>query len=97
MKTLEMKEATGELASYERQVRRGPVVVTRRGKPIMALVSIENVDLETMSLSTDARFMVLIQRSRALYKAGTGTSLAEIKRKYAIKRPKRTRPRRRTR
>ena len=85
MKTLEMKEATGELASYASQVRRGPVVVTDHGKPVMALMSIENADLETVSLSTDPRFMALIERSRALYKPGTGIPLEEIKRKYGIK------------
>jgi|SoiMetStandDraft_2_1073263.scaffolds.fasta_scaffold274706_1 prevent-host-death family protein len=85
MKTLEMKEATGELASYAAQVRRGPVVVTDHGKPVMALMSIENADLETVSLSTDPRFIALIERSRALYKPGTGIPLDEIKRKYGIK------------
>ena len=33
MKTLEMKQATGELASYAAQVRREPVVVTDQGRP----------------------------------------------------------------
>jgi len=35
MKTLEMKEATGELASYAEQVLSEPVVVTDHGKPVM--------------------------------------------------------------
>ena len=95
MKTLEMQQATGELASYADQVRQEPVVVTDRGKPVMALMSIENADLETVSLSTDPRFIALIERSRALYKPGTGIPLEEIKRKYAIK-PKR-KPARRSR
>jgi prevent-host-death family protein len=85
MKTLDMKDATGELASYAPQVRREPVVVTDHGKPVMALVPIENADLETVSLSTDPRFLALIERSRALYKPGTGIPLEEIKRKYGIK------------
>jgi hypothetical protein len=53
--------------------------------PANALVSIENTDLETASLSADARFMALIERSRALYKPGTGVSLTEIKRKDRIR------------
>jgi prevent-host-death family protein len=85
MKTLEMTQATGELASYAPQVRQEPVVVTDRGKPVMALMSIENADLETVSLSTDPRFIALIERSRTLYKPGTGIPLEEIKRKYRIK------------
>jgi len=84
MKTLEMSQATGELSSYAGQVRKEPVIVTRRGKPVMALVSIENADLETVSLSTDPRFIALIERSRALYKPGTGIPLEEIRRKYGL-------------
>jgi prevent-host-death family protein len=82
MKTLEMKQATGDLASYATQVRREPVVVTDHGKPVMALMPIANADLETVSLSTDPRFIALIERSRTLYKPGTGIPLEEIRRKY---------------
>jgi len=95
MKTLEMTQATGELASYAPQVRLEPVVVTDHGKPVMALVPIENADLETVSLSTDPRFIALIARSRALYKPGTGIRLEEIKQKYGIK--SRSKPARRSR
>ncbi len=65
-------------------MRQEPVVVTDRGKPVMALMSIENADLETVSLSTDPRFIALIERSRALYKPGTGISLEEIRRKHGL-------------
>lgn len=81
MRILEMSQATGELSSYVDQVRQGPVIVTRRGMPVMALVSIENADLETVSLSTDPRFLALIEQSRALYPPGEGTPLEEIRRK----------------
>ena len=52
----------------------------------MALMPIENADLETVSLSTDPRFIALIERSRALYKPGTGIPLEEIRRKYGLER-----------
>jgi prevent-host-death family protein len=86
MKTLEMKQAKGELASYVQQVRNGPVVVTDHGKPVMALLPIENADLETVSLGTDPRFVAMVERSRTLYKAGTGIPLEEIRRKYRLER-----------
>jgi antitoxin (DNA-binding transcriptional repressor) of toxin-antitoxin stability system len=83
MKTLEIKQATGDLASYATQVRSEPVVVTDHGKPVMALLPINNADLETVSLSTDPRFIALIERSRTLYKPGTGIPLEEIRRRYS--------------
>jgi prevent-host-death family protein len=84
MKLLEMEEATGELSSYAEEVRHEPLVVTRRGKPVMAVVPIENTDLETATLSTDPRFMALIERSRARFKPGTGIPLQDIRRKYGL-------------
>ncbi len=86
MKTLEMKQARGELASYVQQVRNEPVVVTDHGKPVMALLPIENADLETVSLSTDPRFIALVERSRRLYRVGAGIPLEEIRRKYRLDR-----------
>jgi hypothetical protein len=58
------------------------MMVTDHGKPVMALMPIDNADLETVSLSTDPRFIALMERSRTLYKPGTGIPLEEIRRKY---------------
>lgn len=84
MKTLELDEATDRLSSYAGQVREEPVVVTDHGRPVMALLPIENADLETVTLSTDARFIALIERSRRLYPAGTGIPLEEMRRRYGL-------------
>ena len=75
--------------AYAEQVRAEPVIVTHRGKPVMALVGITDADLETASLSTDPRFIALIERSRALYKPGTGITLEEVRRKYKLARKRR--------
>ena len=53
---------------------------------------IENADLETVTLSIDPRFIALIERSRALYKPGTGIPLEEIRRKYGLDRKPRAKP-----
>ena len=52
MKRVEMAEATASLADYAREISKEPVIVTVKGKPTAALVSIENADLETVTLST---------------------------------------------
>jgi antitoxin YefM len=96
MKTLEMTEAKGDLASYAKQVRGEPVVVTNHGRPVMALLSIENADLETVTLSNDPRFIAMIERSRARYKAGSGIPLEEIRRKYGLRRKRPAKTTRRT-
>jgi prevent-host-death family protein len=83
VKTLDMAEATASLAEYARDVGKEPVILTVRGKPIAALVSIENADLETTALSTHPRFIALIERSRARQKAEGGISSAEMRRRLA--------------
>jgi prevent-host-death family protein len=89
MRTVDIAEATGSLSEYARQIRRGPVVVTRRGRPVAVVVAVEGLDLETLSLSSSADFIALIERSRASYRANGGQSLDEIRDRYGL-RPKAT-------
>ncbi len=84
MKTLEIADATGPLATYARKLRRRPLIVTRRGRPMMALVPLENVDLETLSLSSNPDFIALIESSRARYPPGTGIPLEVVRRRLGL-------------
>ncbi len=85
MKTLEMVEATAPLAEYVRDVRKEPVILTIGGRPVAALVPIENADLETVTLSTHPQFFALIERSRARQKAEGGISSTEMRRRLGLK------------
>ncbi len=85
-----MAKATAPLADYARDVRSEPVILTVRGKPVAALVSIENADSETVALSTNSQFLELIERSRARRKAEGGVSSAEMRRRLGLKRTART-------
>jgi len=91
MKTLEIADATGPLATYARKLGRRPLIVTRRGRPMMALVPLENVDLETLSLSTNPDFIALIESSRARYPAGSGIPMEVVRRRMGIDHPGRAR------
>lgn len=86
MKTLEMAEATAPLAEYARDVSKEPVVLTVGGRPVAALVPIENADLETASLSVHPQFLALIERSRARQKSEGGISSEEMRRRLGLKR-----------
>jgi len=81
VKRVEVAEATESLATYIRQADAGPVVVTEAGRPVAALVLLENTDLETVALSTDPEFLDLIQRSRDRHSREGGLSSAEIRRR----------------
>jgi len=85
MRTVDIAEATGSLSEYARQIQRGPVVVTRRGRPVAVVVAVEGLDLETLSLSTNPDFIALIERSRASYRATGGVSLDQVRHRYGLR------------
>lgn len=85
MRTVELTKANASLAAYARGVKKGPVVVISRKRPVAALVSLENSDLETASLSTNPKFIAIIERSRARHKKEGGISSAEIRRRLGLK------------
>lgn len=85
MKVVEISKATTSLGDYARHLRKRPVVVTRKGKPVAALVPIENADLETISLSTNPKFLAIIERSRQRMKTEGGIPMEEMRRRLGLK------------
>ena len=86
MKKIDLDKATGTLAEYARKAKDLPIVFTRRGKPVAALVSMQNRDFESLALSTSPRFRTVIERSRARQKAEGDVSLEEARRLFKAKR-----------
>ena len=82
MKVIKQADATATLAEYAAQIDSGPVIVTSEGRPVAALVSIENTDLETISLSTNRDFLDLIARSRARVAAEGGIPSDQMRRRF---------------
>jgi prevent-host-death family protein len=82
MKSVEIGEAKGTLADYARDAQRETLVVTRRGRPVAAVVPIRGVDMESLALSTNPAFLGLIERARTHYKATGGVSLEEMRRRW---------------
>ena len=89
MKTVEMDEAKGTLAEYARGLKREPVILTRQGKPVAALVSVEDEDWESISLSTNPEFMAIIERSRARQAAEGGIPIEEVRRRLGLSKTRR--------
>jgi antitoxin (DNA-binding transcriptional repressor) of toxin-antitoxin stability system len=85
MKVVEKKKATATLAAYADAIVSGPVVVTDSGKPVAVLVALENADLETVSLSTNPRFIELIERSRARVRKEGAISSKAMRRRFERK------------
>ena len=87
MKVVEMDEAKGSLSDYARRNRRDAIVITRRGKPVSALLPLQpGADLERLALSMNVRFRAILEKSRAEVRAGKVVSSAEVRRLLGLKR-----------
>jgi PHD/YefM family antitoxin component YafN of YafNO toxin-antitoxin module len=87
MKSVRLSEVTGSLSDYARDGLREPVVVTRQGRPLMAVMPLGRYDdRESVALSTNRKFMDIIERSRASAREKGTVPLAEVRRRLAPKR-----------
>jgi antitoxin (DNA-binding transcriptional repressor) of toxin-antitoxin stability system len=84
MRTVEISEAADSLPEYGRRRRGETWVLMRRGRPVAAVVPLDDEDYFSMRLANDPRFIEIIERSRARYKATGGISLAEMRRKHGL-------------
>ncbi len=84
MKIVEITEAKDTLAEYTSTILNEPLIVTSEGKPIAALVSLENTDWETISLSSNPEFIKLIEQSRLSRRQKGGISSEEMRRRLGL-------------
>jgi hypothetical protein len=62
MKAIEISEIASLLENYDKTAY--PLILTRNGQPIAALFPVEDVDIETLSLSMNPKFVDIINQSR---------------------------------
>ena len=84
MRTVEISQAADSLPEYGRRKRGETWVLMRRGRPVAAVVPLDDEDYFSLRLANDPKFIEIIERSRARYKATGGISLAEMRQKYGV-------------
>src|SRR5512145_2707476 len=84
------------LVEHVRRLANEPVVVTSNGKTVAAIVAVPNADAETISLSTNPKFLAIIERSRRRHEREGGISPDEMRRRLGLT-PKARRPKARRR
>ena len=84
MTKVQFKKASGPLSEYAERARKGPIIVIKRGKPFAAVIPIRNADEETVALSTNRKFLKIIDRSRARAKKEGSLSASELRRRVGL-------------
>ncbi len=84
MRTVEIRQATASLADYARDVGTDPVIVTRGGRPLAALVPLDQAAWEDFVVSQSPQFLALIARSRAGYAKDGGIPLEALETEFDL-------------
>ena len=84
MTKVELKKASGPLSEYAEKARKDPIIVVKRGKPFAAVIPLRNADEETVALSTNRKFLRIINRSRARAKKAGAISAGELRRRLGL-------------
>ena len=88
MKTIDVADANTTLSEYARKGLREALVVTRRGKPVLAVTPIQG-DWESIAVANNPEFLAILRRSRTSLAAGKGVSVDEMRRRLGLEKPKR--------
>lgn len=83
MKSVELDDATAALKDYAEQLTQDPIVLTRDGKAVAALVRIQDSDLESFLVSESPVFKRIVRKSRDSYKRGGGLTREELEKRLA--------------
>jgi len=73
MRIAPVAELKARLSSYIRKSEEGPIIVTRNGKPVAVLISVDNEDeLERLVLAYSPRFQKILNVSKQQIRRGEG-------------------------
>lgn len=61
-----------------------PILLTKNGKPISLIIPIDNVDLETLSLSINPKFIDIIEKARKSQQEEGRITLNDIRKELGI-------------
>ncbi len=83
MKAIEISTASRPLSDYANELD-DFVVLTSDNKPVAAIVSLKNVDPESLALSTNAEFMEIVAHARRECAEGKTVSLQAMKSEFGL-------------
>ena len=97
MKVATEKQVAADFAGYVKATKKGPVIVTSNGKPVVVLLRTEsNEDVERLLMGHSPKLQSILQTARKRFREGRGipheTFWKEVEAENASKSSKRARP-----
>lgn len=87
MKSIAVEGTTLDAEKLVKLSKSQPVLLTRRGQPVCAVIEIDELDVEAWSLGNNPQFIALLEKSRKRLREEGGIPLDEVRRRLGI--PKR--------
>lgn len=84
MKSVNIADASAPLSEYVQDLGSGPLVCTRDGQPVAALVLIDEDSLESLLVASSPVFQRIARESRDQLRDTGGVSLEEIERELGL-------------
>jgi PHD/YefM family antitoxin component YafN of YafNO toxin-antitoxin module len=80
MTTIGLEDNQLTLRDVAAMVADGPILVTRQGEPVMAVVSLDEDEAEAWLLGQNAELVALVKEARRQLQAGEYDTLDELRR-----------------
>jgi hypothetical protein len=87
MKAMKLPKELQSFLEVAETAEEETLVFTKKKRPVAALVSLRNVDRESLALSTNPQFLRIIETARKEVRAGKTTSLEALERKFGVAAP----------
>ena len=82
MKTIDLSDATAPLAEYVKQLEGEPITIMHKGVALAILAPAGHDDYESVQMSTNPKFIELLERSRKSIREGRGLSTEEARKLF---------------
>ena len=83
MKTIDLNDATESLAEYVKRMEGEPITIMHKGGPLAVLAPAGNDDYESVQMSTNPKFIELLEWSRKSLREEGGISAEEVRKMFA--------------
>lgn len=90
MKVVPVEQTQLTLPELAELAMNGPVILTRKGKPLVAVKDLSGSDWESISLANNPQFLAVIEESRQSFREKGGIGLNDLSKELGLRRPKRS-------